>query len=226
MKRSTFAGIVIVMCVPLLGNTGCGQNLQVSSSGAKQVTNLPQIKSNSRGNTVEQQNVWDRTAVTTDPTKVMWIHLIALNGDIIRRMPVRSKTTSSGKSLEPKHATDAGGIYPDAPTLRPGRTGAWKTDEFMQSDGTYGDSDNYIYWFDPMSRYHQWGTAGGLGYLLTDYPIDLKNPSDAITGLYNTDKAAYEWQELQEKKLRNAELDSAQIVENQIIVSDEAEITQ
>jgi len=57
-----------------------------------------------------------------------------------------------------------------------------------------------------MRRYHQWGTAGGLGYLLTDYPIDLQNPIDEITGLYNLHKAAYEWQKTEEAKLRKAEV--------------------
>ena len=72
----------------------------------------------------------------------------------------------------------------------------------MQPYVTFGQSDNYIFWFDPQLRYHQWGTAGGLGYLLTDYPIDLRNPQDLITGLYNMDKVAYEWQKLQEKQMK------------------------
>ena len=49
------------------------------------------------------------------------------------------------------------------------------------------------------------GTAGGLGYLLTDYPIDLANPMDEITGLYNAHKAAQAWQEEQETLLRKKE---------------------
>lgn len=184
--------------------TGCQVQMQSSASGAEQVTDLPQIPKNSQGRTVEQQNIWDRVKVTTDPTKVMWIHLIALDGNIIRRMPVRSKTTSSGKRLEPKQAADANGFYPNATQKFSRPSSLIKTDEIMQADGTYGDSDQYVYWFDPMGRYHQWGTAGGLGYLLTDYPIDLVNPSDKITGLYNMDKAAREWQNLQEQKLRDA----------------------
>ena len=56
-----------------------------------------------------------------------------------------------------------------------------------------------------MGRYHQWGTAGGLGYLLTDYPIDLENPVDKITGLYKVQEAAAKWQAEQEAKLKQAE---------------------
>ena len=137
----------------------------------------------------------------------MWSHLIPLDGKIVKRMPVRGKVTSSGKRLEPTTAASGGagsGFYPDSP-FKVGENGYWKTNEFIQPDGTYGNSDPYIYWFDPQGRYHQWGTAGGLGYLLTDYPIDLHNSQDEITGMYNLDKAAYEWQQRQEVELKKKE---------------------
>ncbi|HEU0085376.1 MAG TPA: hypothetical protein VFQ59_00225 [Candidatus Paceibacterota bacterium] len=149
--------------------------------------------------TTEQQNIIDRLRVTTDPAKVMWIHLIALDGNILRRMPVKNKVTSSGKRLEPVIAADANGHFLNVP----GKDA--ETAEMLQADGTFGSSDNYIFWFDPTMRYHQWGTAGGLGYLLTDYPINLEDPSDKITGLYNVSKVALEWQQEQEKRLRKQE---------------------
>ena len=117
-------------------------------------------------------------------------------------MNVRNKVTSSGKRLEPKHATN---LYNETHPLSPFKKGEgsyWETDEFIQPDGTYGDSDQYIFWFDAQGRYHQWGTAGDLGYLLTDYPIDLENPMDEITGMYNVHQAAFEWQREQEAQLQ------------------------
>lgn len=174
--------------------TGCETKEQEARSGAKQVQFFFKVPLNSQGHTVEQQNVLDRIRVTTDITKVLWIHLIALDGKIIKRMPVRNKVTSSGKRLEPQHAAETIEGYPDF--------GEFSTDEFIQADGTFGESDSYIFWFDTMGRYHQWGTAGGLGYLLTDYPIDLANPIDEVTGLYNMHKVAYEWQKQQEEILK------------------------
>lgn len=189
--------IVLIFC---MGNNGCESSQgQVAMGGAEQVKNVEGVPKNSHGNTVEQQNIMDRIKVTTDPTKVLWIHLVGLDGKIIKRMPVRNKVTSSGKRLEPKHAAGTSGFYPNA------GIGSYETDEFMQPDGTYGDSDAYIFWFDPMGRYHQWGTAGGLGYLLTDYPIDLEDPIDKITGLYKAQREAAEWQRVQEEQLRQLE---------------------
>lgn len=194
--------ISIVVCAFVaLSLTGCPEdNNQVSQSGAQQTkpTNVPL---NSKGVTCEQQNIDQRIQVTSNPTKVMWIHLISLNGEIIKRMPVRNKVTSSGKRLEPNTTT---GQYLSASSTMP-RFGDWTTSELIGPDGTYGSSDPYIYWFDPMNRYHQWGTAGGMGYLLTDYPIDLENPIDKITGLYQVQAAAAKWQSEQEAKLKTAE---------------------
>jgi len=194
--------VLSFMLIMVLGvMTSCfGEQMpQVSESGAKQVEDMYQVPKNANGNTAEQQNIEDRIKVTNDPTKVLWIHLIALDGKIIRRMPVSCKVTSSGKRLESRHAADSYQGYPNS------GHGSFATDEFIQPDGTFGHSDNYIYWFDPTGRYHQYGTAGGIGYLLTDYPIDLANPIDEITGLYNMHVAARAWQEEQEALLRKKE---------------------
>jgi len=191
-----FAGV----CV-FFGTVSCENNSspQVSASGAMQAK-PSYIPKNSRGNTVEQQNIDDRNKVTQDPTKVMWIHLIALDGKIVQRKPVRNKVTSSSKRLEAKHWV-SGREYSTPPI-----SGGHYTDELIGPDGTFGESDPYIFWFDPMGRYHQWGTAGGLGYLLTDYPIDLANPTDEVTGMYNANLKALEWQKKQEEKLKEEEV--------------------
>jgi hypothetical protein len=187
---------ILAIC-PFLMNSDCDDGKQVSLSGAQQVSVIFQIPKNSRGNTTEQQNVIDRLKVTTDPTKILWIHLIALDGKIIRRMPVRCKVTSSGKRLEPTQAAPSSTGYPSVL----GNGTSYNTTELIGPDGTFGPSDAYIYWFDTYGRYNQYGTAGGIGYLLTDYPIDLRNPIDEITGLYNIQEAALKWQKTQEAEL-------------------------
>lgn len=204
MKKILICTVLFVSI--LLINSSCEQGhvvKQSSNSGAKQIGGFFKIPLNANGLTGEQQNIFDRLVVTTDPTKVLWIHLIALDGKIIRRMPVVCKITSSGKRLEPTTCSgtlsvnsNEGNYYPKA------GIGNYETSEFLQPDGTYGSSDSYVFWFDPMHRYHQYGTAGGIGYLLTDYPIDLSNPLNEITGLYNVHKAASMWQKEQESQLQ------------------------
>jgi hypothetical protein len=202
MNKSLILFIVLACTMFYSCGGSSASSHQTGTGGAEQVTDLGfKIPKNSKGKTVEQQNVVDRLKVTTDPTKVLWNHLIALDGTIIRRMPVRCKVTSSGKRLEARTASGNGGQYkrplPD--------TGKYYTEELLQPDGTFGGSDNYIYWFDPMGRYHQYGTAGGIGYLITDYPIDLEDPVDVVTGLYKMSKVAKEWQDAEEAKLRKKE---------------------
>ena len=199
MKRPLFValilGLALTACdVPAVPQEGTGGATQIEDLGFK-------IPKNAQGNTTEQQNVIDRLKVTTDPTKVLWIHLIALDGKIIQRMPVAHKVTSSGKRLEPVTAASSAEYGYNYPVVRGGNGTDYETAELIQPDGTFGSSDNYIFWFDPQHRYHQWGTAGGLGYLLTDYPIDLTNPQDLVTGMFNADLAAYEWQKLQEAQM-------------------------
>ncbi|MES3004855.1 MAG: hypothetical protein V4690_01930 [Patescibacteria group bacterium] len=202
MKYFSRALFVVLIGVLVIACDGGPRTPQQSVSGATQAA-PDTVPKNSKGNTVEQQNIADRLKVTQDPTKVMWIHLIALDGRILRRMAVRNKVTSSSKRLEPVQAVVVSGdmksgYYPAAP-------GGFQTPELIQPDGTHGSSDPYIFWFDPMGRYHQWGTAGGLGYLLTDYPIDIGSEMDEITGLFQMNEAAAKWQAEQESKLRKAE---------------------
>jgi hypothetical protein len=197
MKRSTVLSVVMVLILLLSACAMAPTAPQTGTGGAEQVQTLGfSIPKNSKGNTVEQQNIIDRIKVTTDPSKVMWIHLISLDGKIVLRTPVAQKVTSSGKRLEPITAANSNeyGGYPNVVSSG----SVYETSELIQPDGTFGSSDPYIFWFDPQHRYFQWGTAGGLGYLLTDFPIDLTNPQDIITGLYNTDITAYNWQKTQE----------------------------
>lgn len=185
----------MVMLIVFSALAGCSEpKNQESASGAKQVEPCI-VPVNSQGRTCEQQNIYDRIKVTNDPTKIMWIHLVSLDGKIVSRMVVRGKTTSSSKRLEPKRVVPAQ-VSHQFPVYN-----GWYVDELLGPDGTYGDSDAYQFWFDPMGRYHQWGTAGGLGYLMTDYPINLHDPIDEMTSLYKADAAAAKWQAEQEAKL-------------------------
>ncbi|MBI3577207.1 hypothetical protein HY086_04175 [Candidatus Gottesmanbacteria bacterium] len=200
--KKIFLMIALLAILSVSACVGYNPPPLTSTGGATQVTDLGfKIPKNAAGNTAEQQNIIDRLKVTTDPTKVLWIQMISLDGKIIQRMPVAHKITSSGKRLEPVTAASRSQYGVDYPEFKGADGRIYQTSEFIQPDGTFGSSDPYVFWFDPQHRYHQWGTAGGLGYLLTDYPVDLRNPQDLITGMFNADKASFEWQKLQEAQL-------------------------
>jgi hypothetical protein len=171
---------------------------QHSQSGATSVNVASQFKipTNGTGNTIEQQNILDRQQITNDHTKIMWIHLVDMNGRIYLRTPVRGKVTSSGKRLEPSSVAagmaNGQGVDMYYGTLTPE---GGRTTERLQIDGTYGSSDSYIFWFDPRGHYFQKGD----GYIMSDMPINVKEPVNEITGLYNLDAAAKEWQDSQNK---------------------------
>ena len=173
---------------------------QTSSSGAQTVNIGKQFKepTNAQGNTVEQQQIMDRIKITSDPTRIMWLHRLSFDGKIVSRTPVRGKVTSSTKRLEPISvaAGVAGGEYHQPYGVE--IPGGHLTTELIQADGTYGNSDAYIFWFDPSGHYFQLGS----NYLLSDMPIDLDNPLDKITGQYNVMQAAADWQKQQEAKLK------------------------
>ena len=172
--------------------------LQKSTSGAKTVDVAKQfrIPVNAAGNTVEQQNIIDRDRVTSDPTKIMWMHLVDFNGRMYMRTPVRCKVTSSHKRLEATSCAAGMANGQGVDEYYGARTPeGYRTTELVRVDGTYGNSDEYVYWFDPMGHYFQKGS----GYILSDMPIDLKDPINEVTGLYQANEAAIKWQKEKRK---------------------------
>jgi hypothetical protein len=201
MKKISLILIVLAGALFTIGcqpvNPTVGE--QKSSTGARQ-TNPGKIELNKEGHSTEQANILRRIAATTDPTRLMWIHLMSADGKIVSRMVVQGKVTSSSKRLQPKSvaAGMAGGDYKRDYGIE---YNGQRTTEAIQPDGTYGDSDEYIFWFDPQGRYHQLSTsAAGVSYLLTDYPIVLNSGTDVVTGMYELDKAAAEWAARQKGK--------------------------
>ena len=201
MKKQLTGALLVLSIVLTLQSCDIAQTQpqpQTSSSGAQtaDVSKQFRIPVNAEGNTAEQQNIMDRQKITSDPTKVMWMHLVDLNGRIYLRTPVRGKITSSTKRLEPVScaAGVSGGEYKETYGARTPE--GHRTSELIQIDGTYGSSDPYVYWFDPRGYYYQLGQ----GYILSDMPINTKLPVDEVTGLYNLDKAAQDWQKSQTTK--------------------------
>jgi hypothetical protein len=144
-----------------------------ASSGAKKAQ--VKLAKNPEGLTVEQKNVGDRLLNDNKVGAIKHLYVLSPEtGTVLLYSAVKGKVTSSGKRLTPRTiSTDNGnsGI--------PFRIGSkfFGTNEVLQDDGTYGDSDPYIYWWDTKGIYHQHFMTGGQIVHVSDQPLRV-NPNE------------------------------------------------
>lgn len=170
MKRSHSALSIIAIVAVALTLAGCNENTPESTSGVQKTS--VQIKVNpNTGRTAEQDNIAGRLVMDNTPGSVKHLYIIAPDsGQVLIYSTVKVKVTSSGKRLSPK-------------TVNSSTTGfavmfgndRHYTSEVLQDDGTYGDSAEYIYWFDAQGRYHQHYFTGGQIIHVSDQPIQVKS---------------------------------------------------
>ena len=137
-----------------------GEYTTVSESGIDQAS--VEVSVNSNGYTVEQQNIIDRYNRDDDPGAIKHLYVIsAYSGDVLVYSTVKGKVTSSGKRLSPLTVADndATGVWDGIPITIAGRK--YYTSEVLQDDGTYGNSIDYLYWFDSKGIFHKHYVSGG-----------------------------------------------------------------
>ena len=182
MKMKQFL-ITVMAAILLTGCPNASEKKPISDTGVKKAT--ASIDVGSDGLTVEQRNVRDRLQMDNSIGSIKHLYIIsAYSGQTIVYSTVKGKVTSSGKRLTPKTVT-AGYIAPRA-------GGSWSslqpygmkiqigdrdyyTNEVIQDDGTYGDSIDYLYWWDVQGRYHQQYITGGMIVHVSDQPIRVKD---------------------------------------------------
>ena len=144
--------------------TGCTANvLEIPLDQKEQTPTLT--------TSVERQNIVSRLELAQNPNTIMWIYCLSDTGQYIFFSPVRGKVTSSTKRLEPTHGFETSDTYVSgAIRVNTVKNGNVRTSELMQADGTFGSSDNYVYWFDPEGNYYQWNGP----YFVSTVPIKLK----------------------------------------------------
>ena len=55
------------------------------------------------------------------------------------------------------------------------------TYEVLDDGGAYGDSGNYLFWFDTQGNYHQYYPSGGTYLEICDRPLRVKKTNFSIT---------------------------------------------
>jgi len=103
-------------------------------------------------------------------------------GDVMEYSTVKGKVTSGGKRLSPK--TVNGGADNSTITnfnyINIGNR-QFTTNEVMDEYGMYGESMNYVYWFDAQGNYHQYFPSGGTFLHISDKPLRIKKSSLTFT---------------------------------------------
>lgn len=179
MKR--FAAFLLLGIFAFLSvgadNSGCDQGTAQpqSDSGIKKATVT--VPTDPDGHSIEQKNIMNRLLVDNKPGSIKHLYVIsAMSGQVILYSTVKGKVTSSGKRLTPKTVSTnnpqnraVDGIPVDIGGL------PLRTAEVLQDDGSYGDSIDYVYWWDVRGAYHQHYISGGQILHVSDQPITVKD---------------------------------------------------
>jgi hypothetical protein len=160
-NTSKLTSMLLVASLPLMmGQDGCGNNSRArtmsASQGTQEITH-----------SVERDNINARLNLGNNPNQIMWVYCFSDMGNVMLSSVAKGKVTSSTKRLEPRKMYNGG--------MTTGYVGkeAYNTDEIMGADGTYGDSDPYVFWFTPEGQYIQWGSRN---YVVSSVPLKLEKP--------------------------------------------------
>lgn len=175
MKNYSVIVTILMICLALCGCDIEAAATPQSASGVSKAS--VSIKTGPDGLTVEQRNIRDRVAVDNKPGSIKHLYVISpLSGDVLIYSTVRGKVTSGGKRLTPKSVFSGytPGGYERGFDVSIGG-GTYLTGEVLQDDGTYGDSSDYLYWWDVQGRYHQQFVGGGVIVHISDEPLPINS---------------------------------------------------
>lgn len=175
MKRSLIFTIALAATFMAAGCDELPRQAEVRTTQAMRARNAANEIDFSSGN-AEIENIRRRAEFVAQPDLVGYVVLISF-GRPVAYYTVKGKITSSGKRLESPSRVDTSGINSDVVVPTP------------SYDGTFGNSDEYIYFWTTNGQYVQWSTGGGNGYIYSDQP--LQPNGNAAAAVLNTPEAAH-----------------------------------
>ncbi|GFE69077.1 hypothetical protein [Chroococcus sp. FPU101] len=137
-----------------------------------------EISTNPDGLTIEQQNVKNRLLMDNQVGSIKHLYIISpQTGNVLLYSTVKGKVTSSNKRLTPRTVSTNSDVYDENEgfLVTIGSKNK-RTAEVLQDDGTYGDSDPYIFWWDTKGIYHQHFLTDGQIIHVSDQPLRI-NPT-------------------------------------------------
>lgn len=166
----------------LLAACNLNTTQQKSDSGITKATTAVQTDAN--GKTIEQDNIIERLKRDNQPGSIKHLYIISsYTGDVLQYSTVKGKVTSGNKRLSPKTVNSAAGIQGangSSNTVVLNGT-SYYTDEVLDDGGAYGESGNYLFWFDAQGNYNQYYPAGGTYLHISDKPLRIKKANFSVT---------------------------------------------
>lgn len=174
MKRTIIFLFAAIIGMALMLNSGCtGTETQTNSGVTKASVS---VQTDANGNTVEQKQISKRLLNDNKPGTIKHLYVVSpYSGQTILYSTVDGKVTSSGKRLQPKTVNGNGFNNSGFDNYIVIGGKKFTTDEVIQDDGTFGDSDPYIFWFDVRGVYHQHFMTGGQIIHVSDQPLNVKS---------------------------------------------------
>jgi hypothetical protein len=179
--KNLFKVMSVLMFALVLMSGSCEDNgQQKSDSGATKATT--KIKTDADGHTTEQKNIIERLQRDNQVGQVKHLYVISsYSGDVLEYSTVKGKVTSGGKRLSPKTVNGDGYDSPGACNyVNIGRT-KYTTDEVLDDGGAYGESGNYLFWFDAQDNYHQYYPSGGTYIHISEKPLKIRKSNLTLT---------------------------------------------
>jgi hypothetical protein len=179
--KKLFKLMSVSMIALVLMSSGCGDGKQQKSdSGAIKATT--HIKTDAEGHTVEQTNIIERLQRDNQIGEVKHLYVISsYSGDVLEYSTVKGKVTSGGKRLSPKTVNGDGYESPgNSNYVYIGGT-QYTTDEVLDDGGAYGESGNYLFWFDAQDNYHQYYPSGGTYLHISERPLRIRKSNLTFT---------------------------------------------
>lgn len=184
MKKFIFSLTMIALCSCFIF-ASCEHEQQKSDSGITKAT--VKLTTGPDGLTVEQRNISERLKRDNEIGSVKHLYIVsAYTGDVLQYSTVKGKVTSGNKRLSPK--TINGDGYNHSTNSNWVQLGSvnYTTDEVLDDGGTYGDSGNYLFWFDAQGNYQQYYPSGGTYLQISDRPLRMRKSSLSLELTDNT----------------------------------------
>lgn len=174
--RTFLSFFVSIVAFLALSSSSCDKQQQISDSGVKKTT--VKVQTDENGQTIEQINIVKRLSRDNKVGSIKHLYVISsYTGDVLEYSTVVGKVTSGNKRLSPKNVSDNPQFSNMYVVIG---EKSYATSEVLDDGGTYGESSNYIFWFDSQDNYHQYFPSGGTYLHISDKPLRIRKSNFSV----------------------------------------------